>query len=298
MISIVIPLYNKGNLVVRALNSIRNQIYDDYEVVIIDDGSTDNSVDIAREFISRNGMERVRIVSQSNRGVGAARNHGIRISGGDFIAFLDADDEWKDNHLYDLYVLTEQFPQCQVFATNYEYKSPEGVVTCNRLKNQPFKGDYGIIDNYFVMASGSTPPLHTSATMVSREALLSIGGFPENIKSGEDLLTWARLALVSDIGFFTKSSAVYQLGHSNPRPPETTDFVGSQFELIYREKPLAAGLRDYIALWFNMRMSRCLAHRDYTNALKAFVKTMRYRPTLRILKPMLRFTLLGLKNKR
>lgn len=302
MISIVIPLYNKASLITRALTSIIAQGCNDCEIIVVDDGSTDNGAAVVTSYVEANGLKNVRIISQRNSGVGVARNRGIAEANGDFITFLDADDEWKSGHLVDLIELTQRFPQCAVFATNYENISADGRTFPNIIRRLSFSDNMGLIDNYFEMASDSNPPLWTSAVMAHAEALHAIGGFPEGIKSGEDLLTWARLAAKYEIAYCRNVSAIYHRGSSNPRPPEKEDALGPQFEALYHSttennQDKNRGLRHYIALWYNMRMSRCLAHRMWGTAWKALWKSLRYRPTIRIAKPLLKFTIIGLRHK-
>lgn len=297
MISVIIPLYNKGELVARALDSILAQDFVDYEVIVVDDGSTDGSVEVVSRYFPLLPDGRLRVVSQRNAGVGAARNRGIAEAKGAFVTFLDADDEWRPGHLAALVALASRYPQCEVIATNYDNLTADGRILPNRLQNVPFDGVAGLIDNYFVMAACSNPPLWTSAVMVSTEAMRRVGGFPQGIKSGEDLLTWARLAAVCQIAYCMEPSAVYHRGSSNPRPPERVDEVGRQLELLYGANCDIPGLKRYVALWYNMRMSRCLAHRMYGRAFRALCRSLRYRPTLRIAKPLVQFTLLGLRHK-
>src|SRR5688572_26009031 len=97
VVTVVVPLYNKQQYVTRALASIEKQTYQDFEVIIIDDGSTDCGADMARAFCTHDA--RFRVVSQSNAGPGAARNRGIELARGRFVAFLDADDEWLPDYL-------------------------------------------------------------------------------------------------------------------------------------------------------------------------------------------------------
>lgn len=297
MISIIIPLYNKGALVERALRSISSQDTSvRREVIVVDDGSTDGCVDIARRAVDYLGIDDFHVISQPNLGVGAARNRGIAEARGEFVAFLDADDEWSPSHLRTLVELVGRYPGCSVFATNYENLMPDGRRVPNDLRNIPFTSECGVIDRYFVMAAHSAPPLWTSAVMVRTEVIRAIGGFPINIKSGEDLLTWASLAVIGTIAYCRRPSAVYVRGCSNPRPPEESDLVGLGLERLYI-RHCTPGLKHYIALWYNMRMSRCLAHRMYGQALKALCLSLRYRPTLRIAKPLLQFTIVGFRRK-
>lgn len=167
MISIVIPLYNKGTLVERALRSISVQDASvGREVIVVDDGSTDGCADIARRAARDLGIDDLRVITQANAGVGAARNRGIAEACGEFVAFLDADDEWSPSHLHTLAELAGRYPQCSVFATNYENLMPDGRRVPNVLKVIPFESECGVIDGYFVMAAHSAPPLWTSAVMV------------------------------------------------------------------------------------------------------------------------------------
>lgn len=94
MISVIIPLYNKAHTIVNTLNTVLNQTYHDFEVVIVNDGSTDNGVEVIKQNF--NDL-RIRIINQKNAGVSAARNRGIQESRGKWISFLDADDEWMPN---------------------------------------------------------------------------------------------------------------------------------------------------------------------------------------------------------
>lgn len=297
MISVIIPLYNKEGLVTRAITSVVAQQYPDYEIVVVDDGSTDNSVAEVRQFAAGNRIDNLRIIRQSNAGVAAARNRGIEEARGAYVAFLDADDVWKPGYLKAMESLAAKYPRCSVFASNYENMSPEGEVFRNRLNGVPFEGSTGVIDNYFSMAAASDPPVWTSAVMVRRDAIRRIGGFPTGIKSGEDLLTWATLATCHGVAYCMEPLAIYYRGYSNPRPPEAVDEVGRRLEALYRANSNVPGLKRYVALWYNMRMSRCLAHRMYGRAWKALCRSLRYNPTPRIAKPLLKFTIVGLRKK-
>ncbi len=297
MITIVIPLYNKRDLIARTLRSVAAGDTRDCEIIVVDDGSTDGGAETAATAAHQLGLKDFRIVPQENAGVACARNRGIAEASGEYIALIDADDEWKPDHIRTLRKLAEAFPQCAVFATGYDDVMSDGRIVSNSIKCLDFEGDCGVIQDYFETACDSVPPLWTSAVMVRRDALTAIGGFPEGVKSGEDLLTWARLACRYGIAYSVRSTALYNHGFSNPRPPETDDVVGRELQTLYRDSPDTKGLREYVARWHNMRMSRCLAHRMYSQAWKAMCRSLRYRPTLRILKPLAQFTLLGLKNR-
>ena len=294
MISVVIPLYNKEKQVARTLRSVLGQSFGDFEIVVVDDGSTDGSVSVVRSFDDR----RIRIIGQSNDGVAAARNRGIAEARHDMIAFIDADDEWKPGYLQAQYDLMQAYPGCSVFVTAYEFRKLSGVEIPARFNGVSFGGnECGLLDKYFVTASRFDPPLWTSAVVVRKSAIESVGGFLVGAKSGEDLLTWARLACRYKIAYCLKPLATYCQGYSNPRPPEARDMVGEQFEELYKENPDWPGLKHYVAYWYKMRMCRCLAHRMWPASFMAFCKSLRYDPLqLRILKSMINFTIIGLRR--
>ena len=133
MISVVIPLYNKERQIAHTLRSVFAQTFQDFEVVIVDDGSTDGSVAEVEKFTD----SRIRLIRQVNAGVAAARNRGIEEAQGELIAFLDADDEWKPEYLATQYHLYQKYPECSVYACNYEFREYEGKVTPTIIPKLP-----------------------------------------------------------------------------------------------------------------------------------------------------------------
>lgn len=190
MISVVIPLYNKEKSIAQTLECVLNQTYKDFEVIVVDDGSKDNSAAIVEAF----NDERIRLVRQKNGGVSAARNRGTAEARGEYVAFLDADDAWKQNHLESITNLIHQFPKSGAWATCYvnNLNGENHRIILNKL---PFNGDTGLLTNYFEVCSCSHPPVWSSAVCVEKSLLQEIGGFPLGVTSGEDLLTWARIAI-------------------------------------------------------------------------------------------------------
>ena len=227
MISVIIPLYNKETGIATALRSVLAQTYQDFEIVVVDDGSTDGSVAIVESFDD----PRIRLIHQQNAGVSAARNRGIAEAKGEYIAFLDADDEWMPEFLGEIVALQREFPECKAQATNYSFCS-NGVKSSTILRKLPFDGERGVLSNYFEVASCSHPPVWTGAVCIERKLLQEIGGFPVGIKSGEDLLTWARIAVRTQWAYSRKAYPVFNIeGYGiNERPkriPAEIDTVGN-----------------------------------------------------------------------
>lgn len=278
MISVVIPLYNKEQSIASTLQTVLKQTYQDFEIVIVNDGSTDHSV----EEVAKVPDPRIRLIHQSNAGVSAARNRGIAEARGEFVAFLDADDEWNPDYLKTQYKLTQKYPECSVFACNYEFKDAQGKVTPTIIRILPFKGEDGILSNYFEVASCSHPPLWTSAVMVKKNAIQSIGGFPIGIKSGEDLLTWARLAVNGKIAYAKQAYAVfnvegYSISEKPKRIPAEQDIVGQELKALLKAHP-SKGLRLYNALWHKMRSSVYLRLKMRKKSIREALISIKYNP--------------------
>lgn len=285
MISIVIPLYNKEKQIARTLQCVLNQTFQDFEVIIINDGSTDNSVIEIQQVRDK----RIKLIHQSNAGVSAARNRGIEEARFELIAFLDADDEWKPTYLETQYWLYQKYPACSVYACNYEFQNMDGVATPTTIRKLSFRTEDGVLSNYFEVASCSHPPLWTSAVMVKKKAIQAIGGFPIGIKSGEDLLTWARLAVEYKIAYSREILSIFIYdtklfnADQQSRKPEEIDFVGSELATLYQKYPNCNGLKTYNALWHKMRARIYIEKGEKKLALKECLKSMHYAISIKIL---------------
>ena len=204
--SIVIPLYNKANEVSKTLESVLAQTIADFEIIIINDGSTDKSLAKVEAFEDK----RIQIFTTENKGVSHARNFGIKKATADLIAFLDADDLWFDHHLADLKALHEQFPECGMYCKAYNKLSGNTLIISN-FKDIPKSENWkGIVDNYFHHSLINSIAF-TSAVSIKKNALKSVGSFNEDLNSGEDTELWIKIALVSKIAFDNKTSVIHNL---------------------------------------------------------------------------------------
>lgn len=255
MISVVIPLYNKAGSIASTLESVLKQNYTDYEIIVVDDGSTDGSL----ECVERLNIPGLRLFSKPNSGVSAARNYGIERAAGEYVAFLDADDLWHPEYLERQAELIASFPTAAVFASNYEFRKPDGTTSLPIVNGLGFNSSDGLMTNYFEVASRSHPPLWTSAVVVRKSALLEVGGFPVGVRSGEDLLTWARLAARVGIAYSRRPLAVfnvegYAVSEKPKRVPADDDVVGRELLQIKRDFA-PKGISKYISHWHKMRSS-------------------------------------------
>ena len=275
MISIVIPLYNKEKQISETLESVFRQTFQDFEVVIVNDGSSDNSVEVVKKFEDK----RISIISQLNQGVSAARNNGTKNAKYDYIALLDADDEWYPDYLQEQVDLINNYPECSIFACAYEFRNGKGEVRPLILNKMPFTTRTGVLTNYFEVASCSHPPICSINIVAKKEIFLNIGGFPVGVKSGEDLLTWARLATKYQIAYNRNSLAIFNTPDNvncrEPRLDIHKDAVFDELLKLYNENEKRKDIKKYIARWNEMRASIFI---QSGNRLKAF------NPLFRIIK--------------
>lgn len=281
MISIVIPLYNKEKTIVRTLRSILAQNVDDYEIIIVDDGSTDKS--LAKVHTIKD--DRIKVISQRNSGVSAARNRGIKEAKGEYIGFIDADDEWDVDYLESQLFLINNYNDCDVFSTNYRFEDFRGTQYKTIINRLPFENKTdGVLTNYFEVSSCSHVPVWTSAVIIKREALLDVNGFPVGVKSGEDLLTWAKLAVKFKIAYTVTPHATYHLdegyeyGAEPVRRQDAGDPVGAELDELYRRNSDVIGLKKYLSHWHKMRASVALRFGECKETIKECVVALKYNP--------------------
>ncbi|WP_159522024.1 glycosyltransferase family 2 protein [Sunxiuqinia indica] len=189
MFSIVIPLYNKSHTIERTLGSVLHQSFKDYEIIIVNDGSTDNSVEVIRGFTSD---PRIRIIEQENGGVSVARNKGIKEANYEYIAFLDGDDDWAPLYLETISKAIEMYPESGMISCAGYYKNEVTKNTKRRVAEK--YADQIKVINYF-----ENPHVfsHTSATVVTRKLCIDLGGFPEGLNKNEDYVLFFSAALVA-----------------------------------------------------------------------------------------------------
>lgn len=182
LISVIIPMYNSSETIVRVLNSVRNQTLKcNYEVLVINDGSNDNSKDIVEKYISENNSFNVILINQLNGGVSIARNAGLRASHGDLIAFLDSDDEWFPEKLEKQLNLLENHPEIDLLGCAFDGLYLNNFPNGGLLK---ISVDKLIFKNYF----------QPSTVILKRKVVNEIGYFDENQRYAEEGNYFIRIA--------------------------------------------------------------------------------------------------------
>ena len=180
-ISVIIPLFNRERYIRETINSVLNQSYTEYEIIIVDDGSTDRSVEIVKSF----NDSRIKVITESNQGVSCARNNGVKIASYDIIAFLDSDDQWKKDFLYWIDYLSRNYPDARMYGTNLELKYQVTGKLVELQNKLPNNWD-GIINNNFEYQKMGVN-LYPSAVAIQKKTFIEVGGFSEGVNFAEDL---------------------------------------------------------------------------------------------------------------
>jgi len=188
--SIIIPLHNKSKYILNTLNSALNQTYSHFEIIVINDGSTDNSVDLINSLNS----PKIRLISQENQGVSVARNKGIKIAKGNYIAFLDADDYWFPFHLAEIKKSITKFPNESVFCNNYNIYLTKEKFKKTTFSIKPSSEEIILITNYFE-SSLINSIAWTSSVCLKKSIIDKTLLFDKNLSSGQDTDLWIRLGL-------------------------------------------------------------------------------------------------------
>lgn len=203
MFSVVIPLYNKEEYIRRAVDSVLEQDLKEFELIVINDGSTDLSLSKLDDICD----SRLKIITQTNQGVGAARNNGISQARFQWVALLDADDFWSPFHLSELRNIIEKFPNSRLVATKNKVIHTESDITKDSKEESSMIRSI----DYFDEASKDLTVVHSSAVCIKKSAFDSVGGF-KDMKMGEDLEYWARIALRYPVAVSNKTTSYYCRG--------------------------------------------------------------------------------------
>jgi len=192
-LSIVIPLYNKEFSIARAIHSVLAQTHKEFELIVVNDGSTDNSLEEARKI----NDHRIKIVNQKNKGVSAARNRGVEKATSDFVCLLDADDEWKPGFLKAMASLISNEPEASMYTCRFLTVCEQGSAFLGRtIFDKNFSGE---IENFFYAYTKSRSLINSSSVCLNKKYLKQMGGFPETVNVGEDIFVWLQMASLAPV---------------------------------------------------------------------------------------------------
>lgn len=203
-ISVIIPLYNKAPYIKRALDSVLSQTVQDFEVIVVNDGSKDGGDKIVEEY----GDSRIRLINQENQGVSAARNHGVDAAKAELVAFLDADDEWLPEFLETILRLQKKWPDVGLYGTGwYNHYSKKIIKKCHN--NSLPQGDCLVDSPFKCVVKDGDFPISASTVVISKSVVQTVGPFKVGTPYGEDLEYWSRIALYYPFACNSEAHAIY-----------------------------------------------------------------------------------------
>lgn len=255
--SVIIPLYNKEAFIESTIQSVLQQTFQDFEIIIVDDGSTDKSHQIAARFSS----QKIRLLKQKNQGVSVARNTGIETASGKYLALLDADDTWYTNHLAELKKQIDLFPNAGLYCNNYEVFYSETL--CRKASfNFNYNTQCVIVPDYF-KASITNPIAWTSAVGFSKEHFKKLGGFNTTYKTAQDLDLWIRFALQYQVCFNPTITMSYKIYIDDSLSKNEYNDIRYYFiNSFFNEEKTNASLKMYLDVNRYAVALRCKIHNE------------------------------------
>lgn len=184
LISVVIPMYNSSKTITVALDSIKNQSYKcDYQIIVVNDGSNDNSYGVVSDYINKNPSLNIQLINQLNGGVSKARNVGLKLAKGEYVAFLDSDDEWLSNKIEKQLSVFKADSEIDLLATNRNEEFFKSFL------GKDFSEVNKISSRLLLLKNFLSPP----TVMMKREIISEVGLFDENQEYAEEGNYWIRV---------------------------------------------------------------------------------------------------------
>lgn len=260
MISIVIPLYNKEDFITETIQSVLNQTFTDFELLIVNDGSSDASV----EFVNNFKDDRIRVISIENSGVSVARNTGIKAAKHNWIALLDADDWWAPTFLEEMVAAILRFPEKKIFASGRS-RVFQGFKERYQNKYLPKDSDTKVI-NYFKVISRYLPIINSSNVIIMKSHFDEAGFFRPGQGRHEDHDLWMRLSINNLVVFVNKNLSFYRKTGENTASQDSysaKDFSNYLETLITVKSKVSEGDKAYFEKYY--KRFTALVYLKYTD---------------------------------
>ncbi|MBR1792260.1 MAG: glycosyltransferase family 2 protein [Bacteroidales bacterium] len=266
MFSIIIPLYNKESFVKDTIISVLKQTYSQFEIIIVDDGSTDGSLSVV-ECIDD---ERIRVFHKENEGVSIARNYGAEKARYEYLCFLDADDIWMPDFLQNMYNLIAQYPAYHFYGTALDIRYESHVIKVRHGYRQT------VVIRDFCRASlfHRKNIICIGTICVKKSLFFTQGGFPPHVKYGEDLDLFLRLSCASPLVYSNKSYFVYEISRRGTIGPASKNLLIGKMAKNWYEYQYP----NRLSLWLYTTMKMILL------AFSSYIRTREYKIAFGILK--------------
>ena len=257
--SVIIPAYNAEKTINRAVSSVLTQTFEDFELIIVDDGSNDNT----EAYINIFQDKRIKYYRQKNNGVSFARNKGIEESIAEYICFLDADDEWKKDHLEVLSEMIENYKDCGIYVTGHEIRLLNGK-TKNRFTEITKNINEGIHQDGYEILNKYGYFIHTNSVCCKREVFDKVGKFALGIKNGEDDDMWFRIFAYYPLAISKKITTIYDRENSsatNIRPTNIESKFYTRLNTLLLSSKVPQNRKNSLMIWAERnKLSRARKH--------------------------------------
>lgn len=266
--SIIIPLYNKDYYIKKCIDSVLDQTYSLFEIIIVNDGSTDDSLSVVTRTYKKEIEDgKIKLINQPNKGVSEARNKGVSLSSYEYICFLDADDEWKKWFLESIVCLINDYPLAEWYSLQHEVQI-EGHKPINNSSYFK-KGFRGYVSNFY-LASLFGSISNSSKVCIKKDSLLKIGGFPVKFRSAEDLYVWLELARSCQIAFENTVSVRVNIkvDESRANRVQSIPFIFNYYSVSSNKKKLTFWSKLYLRKIYLSHLNETFRKKQYGPALE------------------------------
>lgn len=273
LVSVIIPVFNREDVIARAIRSVLDQTYEALEIIVVDDGSTDQTVETCKEF-----GDRIRLIHQENAGPAAARNRGIYHSRGEYIAFLDSDDEWYPRKI-EKQVRFSMNGELPVVITDSEINHPDHTDTTfqKSLFSKELKADNKQVMHLFnwILIQNF---IHLSTVLIKKESLVGAGLFDETMWIAEDTDLWLRVSRTNRVGVLNEVLAKRDVRPDKLSGDKIKEFEGRVYSFLklLNQKKLSDAERKSVlerTIWVHGRLIyRSLANKDFNSFRRACVQ--------------------------
>jgi glycosyltransferase involved in cell wall biosynthesis len=266
-ISVIIPLYNKEQEIKRCLDSVLCQTFQDFEVIVVDDHSSDGSLGIVKSYSD----PRITVIEQDHHGVAYTRNHGVDLAIGEYLAFIDADDEWMPKHLETIVRLIGDFPEAGLFTTACNIRMADGKTRSPEYMCIPPPPWEGLIPDFFqslargIEKSFANWPTNSSVVVIPKNIFFERGRFLEGYWMSEDSALYINIALKYPVAFSWELGATIYFDASNRANDknQTPDYENPSVKTVR-----AAFLKDEVPAEFKGSLNEYITKMEILRAIQ------------------------------
>ncbi len=273
--SVIIPLYNKKDDIKKSIDSVLLQSYKNFEIVVLNDGSTDGCELIVEQMMANDN--RIRLINRENGGVSVARNSAVSEAKYDYICLLDADDEWTTDFLQVMFEMITEFPDHKIFSVRHEIVEKDGRVILPTVGlPEDFRGE---VKNFIKLYTHHDGLVNSSSICLEKKYFQSLGGFPDNQGNGEDIYLWLLYGMKTTLVFTNQVCSRYYRNRENSSTGRMVHMkLPFQFDyfLNYEKNDQTQDLKKYLRKSALLHIAGLKLFNQTTTAFKHSLKLFKH----------------------